>query len=638
MADWPYQNPPDKPEFSGLPLARATAQKTWNKKLRQFALLRAVEKHPSLKDALNEADVPLNTYRQWRIRDPEFAWAMDQVRQAHPEQMQHVGKAAVQAAAMAKRDEFKEGQKLTFAQFRKRWFKTDTPDFQQQIVDAYESTELGKITMILIPPEHGKTTLFEDYAAWKLATDPTYRFTIGSESQSMSRKILKRVQNRLDPEGPFPAFVTAFGPFVPQTVSNTKRSRGDDVAGRKTRQPWGQDYFSVYKKGSDDERDYSMVALGIGSQIAGTRTDHLHIDDVMSLNNLSQAEAILQTIRQDWLTRPGQRGRTTINGTRVGVKDVYELFEDELDEELLTIIKMPAIVTVFPVGSTKPVQRPLWPYDEKTGWGWTDEMLSRQRRLVGESAWERNYMQKPMASGDQTFSQETLDKCDNPLRSAVHKPDAENGALAIGLDPSIGGLNCTSVTQFGSDAFRLFESREDYGLSSNAEIAAVIESLILKWTNPGDGTYVAEIVIEDAVFQKGLLQDDAFIALRNKYGCTIRGHQTGGMAKYDANYGVASMVHHMELGHVEFPAADDPTTKKMMNEVKREFMAWRPYKSGKRLKQDRVMAIWFCYKLWAQRFRSNSVESSQNASPWTGDGLGYDRTDVRVLSEGPYAA
>lgn len=638
MADWPYQDPPPEPEFTGLPLQRATAKRVWDKRMRQYGLLRAIEEHPSMKLALEVADVPLTSYHAWRQKDPEFAWAVDQVRAVHESQLKHIGKAAKQSAAMLARDEIAEGKKLTFAEFRKKWFRTDTPEFQQQIVDAYDSTELGKITMILIPPEHGKTTLFEDYAAWKLATDPTYRFTIGSESQSMSRKILKRVQNRLDPEGPFPAFVTAFGPFVPQTVSNTKRSRGDAASTRKTRQPWGQDYFSVYKKATDDERDYSMVALGIGSQIAGTRTDHLHIDDVMSLNNLNQAADILQTIRQDWLTRPGQRGRTTINGTRVGIRDVYELFEEELEEDLLTVIKMPALVTVFPIGSTKPQVRPLWPYDEETGWGWTMEMLDRQRRLVGESAWERNYMQKPQASGDQTFNEEMLDRCDNPLRSVITKPNAEDGALAIGLDPSIGGVNCISVTQFGADKFRLLTAREDYGLASNAEIAAVIEEEIVRWSKPVDGVYVAEIVIEDAAFQKGLLQDDAFIALREKYGCTLRGHQTGGMAKYDANYGVASMVHHMELNHVEFPGADDVTTKKVMAEVKREFLAWRPYKSGKRLKQDRVMAIWFCYKLWAQRFRANSVESSQNASPWTGEGLGYDRTDVRVLNEGPYAA
>ena len=51
-----------------------------------------------------------------------------------------------------------------FADFRKVYFGMDTPWFHQYAVEAYENAPPGSITLILWPPEHGKTTLFEDFA------------------------------------------------------------------------------------------------------------------------------------------------------------------------------------------------------------------------------------------------------------------------------------------------------------------------------------------------------------------------------------------------------------------------------------------------------------------------------------------
>jgi hypothetical protein len=589
---------------------------------RQQKFMIEFETSGSIKHTCLAVGIKYGTYEMWRREYPEFKAKIDEIK---------VKKGFGQKGmSKVKPEDLQERwSSVGFADFRKQWFKMDTPAFQIEIVEAYENTEPGKITLILIPPEHGKTTLFEDYAVWKLATDPSYRFTVGSESQSMSRKILARVKNRLDPEGPFPYFVQMFGPFVPQTSSQME-SRGEGIATSKTRQPWGQDYFNVYKKGGQDERDYSMVALGIGSQIAGTRTDHLHIDDVMSLKNLTQADGVLEIIRQDWLSRPGQRGRTTVNGTRVGIDDVYELMEEAFDEDILQIIKLPALRRS---SYTKKLE-PLWPYDEETGWGWTPEMLDRQRRTVGESAWDRNYMQKPSAKGAQTFQSDIVENTFNPLRSLTHTdPDPDNGPLYVGLDPSIGGSNVFTVNQAG-EKFTLWDIREDFNLTSNADMARVLEELLLKFTVRG--CFVSDVVIEEMAFQKGLLNDDAFIELRNRWGFAIRGHSTGSN-KYDPNFGVASMVHHMANGTIDLPGADDSYTRQIRESFVKELYKWRPYKRGTRLKQDQVMAFWFPYIVWMQRRRSNSQASKPEGNAWRGQGLGYDPTKARVLTGGMYS-
>jgi hypothetical protein len=597
------------------PSRRPGAHARWKSELKRESWLTHFKQFGNVREACEAVDVRMDTYRRWRQRYPEFKSEVDELKRSH--KAKHYGVKA------ELHPEFDNSDWLTapFEAFRKTFFKMDTPPFQLEIVKAYENTEAGRITMILIPPEHGKTTLFEDYAAWKLATDPSFRFTVGSESQFMSRKILERVKLRMDPDGPFPAFVQAWGPFIPQTQSRRKTTgAGSDSA---IRQAWGADFFNVYKKRDHDERDFSMVALGVNSQVAGTRTDHLHLDDVMSMNNVTQAKTVAQKIRQDWLSRPGQRGRTTINGTRVDIGDVYEIFESELSERVLTVVTMKAIVD----RGNGP--EPLWPWDEETQSGWTMEMLDRQRELVGEQAWQRNYMQEPHAAGDATFTEESIGRCLNPLRSQLQNTTFDEGPIVIGVDPSIGGISGFAVTQFQADKFVLLESKQVTGLTTNAAIFRVVQELIVNWTNRG--AVVSDVIIETMAFQKGLIKDQDLIALQNKYGFRALPHLTG-KNKYDDDIGVASMASSFMRGEVDLPYADDSVTRFNTNDFKRECLAWRPHIKGSRLRQDRLMAFWFPYIEWRKRTRTGTVERSPK--PVKGDGLSWRPTDGRVLGQG----
>ena len=194
--------------------------------------LEAIEHHGKINDSLAIVGVTRSAYEKWRQRIPEFAAKVDAIRL----------KFALEGPPEEKTGSFEE--------FRFEHFGHSSPWFHIAAIDAYEKTPPGNITLILWPPEHGKTTLAEDYFCYKLATNPEFRITVGSEGQDMARKILGRIRSRMEPHGPFPKFVAKYGPFVPQNQS-----------GRKTAQPWGADYFSVFKKNRHDERDYSMVSL-----------------------------------------------------------------------------------------------------------------------------------------------------------------------------------------------------------------------------------------------------------------------------------------------------------------------------------------------------------------------------------------
>jgi len=538
---------------------------------RRQAFMESFETERSIDVACAAASIARNTYSRWRERYPDFAHRIDELR--------------LDTENLPAADGWSEG----FAAFRKKYFGMNSPWFHIKAIHAYEHTPAGNITMILWPPEHGKTTLFEDYASYKLAIDPSFRFTVASEGQPMSRKILARVKSRMSPGGPYREYVTKWGPFEPQ-------------AAQKVAQAWQADYFSVFKKGSFDERDYSMVGLGIGSAIAGTRTDHLHVDDVTSLKNYNQTNKIVQVFRQDWLSRPGERGRTTINGTRVGEQDFYEVLIDNFGVDVMRVIKLPAVVFNELSGN----HEPLWPYDDDTGAGYTMEMLDRTRMKVGEAAWARNYMQNPLVAGDRTFTDEHVAMMCNPIRQV--KDPAPGGIGIVTLDPALGGFNVVEGLCFHDGKLKLVDLYEDQKLTSYEQVFARVEEMILRLV--GDNIPVTDVVIEANAFQKGLSSDRQLLAMQDRFGFAIRSHLTGDN-KYDEEIGIASMARDCRLGLIEIPYADDVYTRHLMDETIDQLKRWRPHIKGARLRQDRLMALWFGWILWRERRGSEHFRPDQ---------------------------
>ena len=124
--------------------------------------LEALAEHGTISKACSIAGVTRSAYDKWRQRIPDFAERADSARQsAHTsEKVSHDG---------------------NFQTFREEYFGHQSPWFHLKAIEAYENTPPGNITLILWPPEHGKTTLAEDYFCYKLATNPEFRITVGSE-------------------------------------------------------------------------------------------------------------------------------------------------------------------------------------------------------------------------------------------------------------------------------------------------------------------------------------------------------------------------------------------------------------------------------------------------------------------------
>lgn len=555
------------------------------------AWVEALEADPSLtvQQVCDEVGVSVSTYRHWRQTYPAFGQRVDSVR------------AGVKVLANSTVGGDDDPRRLSFAQFRLRYFGHESPWFHLLAVEAYESIPPGNILMMLWPPEHGKTTLAEDYFCWKLALDPEFRILLGTEAQPLGRKILRRVKQRMDPSGPTPQYARDFGPFMPQPGGHE--------------QPWGADYFNVFGKRSHDERDYSMEAVGITGAVAGNRTDHMHLDDIQSLKSLDQSEKRVDIVRQDWITRPGETGRTSINGTRVGEGDVYERFDEAFDDDILQVIKLPAIV------DRDGEREPLW--SER----YSLEQMDRLRRKVGEEAWARNYMQNPRASRLGTFTEEMVMEAANPQVSCLHYEPERGSNVIIGLDPAIGSRNAIVAAHVDGRRMQVFDLRVDVGLANNAQIFNALEEMIVRCNVRG--RVVTDVVIEAMAFQKGLMRDQILEDLKAKYGFRARAHLTG-INKYDENIGVASMATSVQRQQLLFPYAADRATRSKFEEIKSELLAWKPKVRGNKLRQDLVMACWFAWILWRER-RGRLAEGPDDRRPIRVQSLPWAPTSVGLL-------
>lgn len=573
---------------------------------RRLELYQHIANGMSIYAACDEVGIGYQTYKKYRRDNKGWAAKIDVVRQAvatgKPEALTLQGPAAHIA----------------------RWFGQVPTWFQLMFLNELDNTPNGNILMALWPPEHGKTTTFENAASLKLAMEPGWRYLVSSENQGIAKKILGRVMNRMDPLGPFPEFVSHFGPFVPQSGGGMNTLR----------QPWTDTKFRVYKAKGSDERNYSMEAVGVKGSIVSARTDHLHVDDPQSTKTLTQTESITTWFRQDALSRPAESGITSVVGTRVGEEDFFaELLDDGNLDDIMKVIRYPAIVTEHETGTQKPLwekaKKPDGTYDMDSP-GHTMESLDRMRRKVGDDIWDRNWMQNPGISrkGKGTFTTSLVEKCLDPFRSLEHhvgdEGQREDGMVYIGLDPALGSKNCIVACEIvpkekGSDMI-VRRIREDVGFERNEQIMDALLSVV-RWCNMTG--LVTDVVIEDKNFQKGLMNDERLQEMSEEYGFNIRGHTTG-WNKYDDDLGVASMATSFIKGEIILPWAEDDMTRNEIGELKRQLYAWKPGARGNRLRQDRVMALWFVWSLWRSRRKSLEGLGStagegfkRKTMPWT---------------------
>lgn len=505
---------------------------------------------------------------------------------------------AAQADSIAGRERT-PSRKVNFTEFRKVMFGFDTYWHQSQIIYHVENAAGMEITLILLPPEWGKSTVLEDWICYTLAVvDPDHRFCLISESATQAKKMLGRVQRRMIDEGS--PFYAAYGPFKAE--------------GRDEQKAWNDHACTILQAGHD-ERDFSIEARGAGSKLYGSRYDTVLIDDIQSRQTLNTTAKLFDFIRGDIVTRPGTVGRIVIVGTRVGPGDIYEsMLEQEFVDHYVNI---PALDeegrSLFPAVMNEDGTRK---YAGKQPLGWSEEELGVREHKVGPEIWACVYMQKADSKVGAPFTEDTIRRMQDQSHIIG---DVSPGLYTIAsMDPALSGYASIKVATYSYEGIWLIDSENVRSPGRYEELYDLVETYTKRW-------HPSEWVIEGNAMQKGLSRSDQLRAMQEKYGFILTPSFTSGN-KFDPQIGVASMADAARRGEIHLPWGDD-ASKRQLAQLIKELRMWRPDIPTKMLRQDEVMALWFIYHRW--QLLRKTLE--RKAKPITIGGLPWAGTQIPAM-------
>jgi len=132
----------------------------------------------------------------------------------------------------------------------------NTPDLHEEIciwlADAWG--ENNKALLLMAFRNSGKSTLVGLFAAWLLLTKPNTRILVLAADHALARKMVRNVKRIIE-----------------------RHDRTQHLKPKKADQ-WASDQFTVVR--GQEQRDPSMLAKGIGSNVTGLRADIIICDDV----------------------------------------------------------------------------------------------------------------------------------------------------------------------------------------------------------------------------------------------------------------------------------------------------------------------------------------------------------------------
>ena len=276
------------------------------------------------------------------------------------------------------------------------WFPLPFAKFHLEIIDLLES---GKSGVILVPREHGKTTLLNAYILWKLLFFRGELIIFIGSTQRHSK--LRTIKQELESNS---RILKVFGDLRGQTWM------ANEIALRNGNWIFG----------------YSKASAVRGINISGRRPTRIIVDDLESDRDVSSPSTRRQ-IKDTFykaIIPLSKEGQIVVVGTNLHYDSlINELAErKELEEMGWVKIRYQAIL---PDGS------PLWP--EK----WPIEELEKKRQLLGEEAFASEFLNQPVPPSGAVFRRSDFQFYDTIPPS---------GRVVVAIDPATGkGADYTAI-------------------------------------------------------------------------------------------------------------------------------------------------------------------------------------------------
>jgi hypothetical protein len=531
------------------------------------------------------------TFRQWSMTDPDFKERAEKARLS--------GKGV--------KADLKELKDISFPDFCEQFLDTKLFPHHMNWVDLIEGREprwvhpamtyepgASNRVLVNVPPEHAKSTVITtNYVVYQIVTNPNSRVIIVSKTQGMARKFLGAIKTRLS----HPAFMklqVAFGPNGGFKADATQ---------------WSADMIYLGTGRDSGEKDPTVQALGLGSQIYGARADLIIVDDAVMGANAHEWEKQMDWLQKEVITRLGRYGKLIIVGTRVAPIDLYKMLRDGGQwtggKSPFTYMSMPAVLEF----DEKPVNwktlwaktdRPEGDVDEADADGlypkWDGPALFTRRSEVAPSVWAMVYQQEDVQE-DSIFSPTCVAGSVNgmrkrgPLKPGIpgHPKHCESLYTVIGLDPAMAGATGAVVASYNRADGKIYVLD---CVNMTEPTPAKIQTLIEEWV---EKYRPQELRIEINAHQKAYALDDNLRNFLASYGCQLNSHFTG-KNKWDTSFGVASMAtlfgnardgRFQDNNLIELPSNEGSEGLKTLVQ---ELITWKPDTKNP---TDCVMALWF---------------------------------------------
>ena len=535
-----------------------------------------------------------DTIRQWMVRDPLFAAALEEAKEEGSKQ-------SFDALGVEK-------ESIPFAEFSKMFFDQTVFPHHQNWIDLLEGREPSWVheniiyepgesnrLLINVPPEHAKSTVVTvNYPTYRIALNPNIRIIVVSKTITKAREFVYAIKQRLS----HPRWLklqTAYGP---------------EGGWKQDADTWRTD--TVYLGGdarNSSEKDPTIQALGMGGQIYGARADLIILDDCITTANAHEWESQINWLQKEVITRLGKNGKLLVVGTRIAANDLYKELRNPKHwsggKTPFTYMGMPAVLEY----SEKPENwLTLWkesdvPWDgdsetpQENGYypKWDGPALNRRRSEVTPSTWALVYQQEDIME-DSIFPPALVQGATNGMRKrgplkngAAGHPSQVEGYTIIGFDPAMTGNSAFVVTTYNRADGKIYVldciNMED---PTPQKIRATIEELVQKY-------HPQEFRVEINAHQKAYALDEELRNWLAQYGVRLDAHFTG-KNKWDTSFGVASMSNlfgterdgkHQRNNIIELPSSEGSEGLKALTQ---QLLTWKPETRGK---TDTVMALWF---------------------------------------------
>lgn len=585
-----------------------------------------------VKEAMAAVGRSYETWRDWRKTDPIFKAKADRIGQA------------------LARGETAKHSVPDFPEFCEQYLGLSLPQHHMRIWDViqareprdlYESMQFqagawpGRYMMMNIPPDHAKSTTWTvNHSVWQIAKNPDIRIGIVSKSQTMAKKFLGQIKFYLQNAGLYPELHAAFAP----EGGWRSEDKGDGLAWREN---------MIYVKGrTQAEKEPTVEALGIGSQIYGTRFDLIILDDVEDMGSAAQYEQHADWIGQEVFNRlHPEHGQLLVLGTRVAVMDVYRKLRDEAKTEdgdpFYTYFAQPAILE----GETGHSDEwtVLWPdrLDAKK--------IARNKAAMTDPRRFTFVYQQRDVSANATFPPECVEGSINRRRfhgpmtpgAVGHRPQGQQGLYVVGSwDPASSAGNNAFIVA-GTDKVSKKRWILDVWNKKGAVPRETIQ-LLKDWTIK---YHINEWRIEKNAVQQFITQLPEIRDFLTANQCRLVEHQTTAN-KWDPSMGVEGTLVPLFLSCADdingrlIPKADgnglidlpSPRHCPDVNKLSEQLKQWEP--NNKKLIQDLVMALWFAELGMRQYLRSGLGNQTHASSKFTSRGAVARRGVFRFDSAG----